>query len=99
MSRPTLADLQTAAAWLDDYGVRYGGESEQQACRQVADWLRFVAEQQEEYAARSPAPPSPYAPSPLRLGALNRRPDESREDRRVARFRSSMQAIWRARSV
>lgn len=100
MTNATLADLRTAAAWLEEYGGRIGEREDEYACLRVAEWLRYVVEQREEYAARdSEDRPSARAPAPLRLAHLQRQADHQAEARRVAKLKNAFEAVWRARTA
>lgn len=100
MTTASIADLRTAAAWLEEYGGRLGAREDENACLRVAEWLRYVVEQREEFAARdSEDRPSARAPTPLRLAHLQKQADEKAEERRVAKLKNAFEAVWRARSA
>ncbi len=48
MKRPSLADMEMAADWLD---CNEGADGESEACWRVATWLRVSAQDAEERAA------------------------------------------------
>lgn len=54
--KATVKDLNIAAAWLEEQGGRGGGYEDEEACGRVADYLRFVADQREEYEATRRSP-------------------------------------------
>ncbi len=56
----SINDLYVASELLVDVGYRRGESKESAACARVAEWLRFVAEQREEYEARKRAEKSRY---------------------------------------
>lgn len=51
----SIRDLQLAAYRLEIDGGRSAAREEADACRRVADYLRFVADQREEFEARRAA--------------------------------------------
>lgn len=54
----SIGDLRTAADWLNNEGVRFCHPEDQEALYRAADYLRFVADQREEFQAtrRDPDP-------------------------------------------
>lgn len=100
MTSASVADLRTAASWLEEYGGRLGEREDENACLRVAEWLRYVVETREEGAARDADDrPNARAPTPLRLAHLQRQADQVAEDRRVAKLKNAFEAVWRARSA
>ncbi|MEL6979173.1 MAG: hypothetical protein AAGM38_10885 [Pseudomonadota bacterium] len=52
----SIRDLRTAADWLNNEGVRYCHPDDQAALSRAAEYLRFVADQREEYEATRQEP-------------------------------------------
>lgn len=55
----TINDFITASELLTDEGKRRRGARDGKACERVAEYLRFVAEQREEFEARKRAEERP----------------------------------------
>lgn len=52
----SIPDLRVAAEFLEREGVRYCPPEQRQGLYNAADYLRFVADQREEYEARHREP-------------------------------------------
>ena len=52
----SIRDLRLAADWLETQGARYSHPEDHQSLYNAADYLRFVADQREEYEARQREP-------------------------------------------